>query len=513
MGNARQSYEGPQVPEGIRNYGKIKVGVTTLDDAVLELGYFNKKRYPHFDKHFILKALHDADLPKLQMISEEFYRMNGIYARVCNSIATLYRFDWFVAPEVYDEKVKEDKIIDELLKVLYFLDDSHVAATCENIAREVIVKGAYYGYIIDTKDCCVLQQLPLRYCRSRFSINGRPVVEFNMQFFDDMWNNTETRMKILNMFPAEFKKGYMLFKQHKLPPDDLMSPWGSWYVLEPGRAWKFSMLNGDIPFFINAIPSIIDLDEAQDLDRRKQMQQLLKILIQKLPLDKNGDLIFDLDEAQDIHENAVDMLKRAIGVDVLTTFADVTVEDMADKNTTTTRDDLEKMERTVYNSLGLSRNLFNTDSNLALEKSILNDEGVIRPLLLQFKVFYDIITRALSSGKKAKYTFRFYMLETTQYNYKEMAKMYKEQVQVGYSKLLPQIALGHSQSSILNGVHFENEVLHLSELMLPPLQSSTLNAEGLAQLGGSNSGNGKTGRPKKEDSEKAPKTIANEEAK
>jgi hypothetical protein len=31
--------------------------------------------------------------------------------------------------------------------------------------------------------------------------------------------------------------------------------------------------------FINAIPAILDLDAAQDLDRRKQMQQLLKILI------------------------------------------------------------------------------------------------------------------------------------------------------------------------------------------------------------------------------------------
>lgn len=49
--------------------------------------------------------------------------------------------------------------------------------------------------------------------------------------------------------------------------------------------------------------------------------------------------------------------------------------------------------------------------------------------------------------------------------------------------------------------------------MLPPLQSSTLNAEGLAQLSPNNTGNGKTGRPKKPDSEKAPKTIKNEEAK
>jgi hypothetical protein len=34
---------------------------------------------------------------------------------------------------------------------------------------------------------------------------------------------------------------------------------------------------------------------AQDLDRKKMAQKLLKIIIQKLPLDKNGDLIFDPD--------------------------------------------------------------------------------------------------------------------------------------------------------------------------------------------------------------------------
>jgi hypothetical protein len=31
--------------------------------------------------------------------------------------------------------------------------------------------------------------------------------------------------------------------------------------------------------FVNAIPALIDLDASQDLDRRKQMQKLLKILV------------------------------------------------------------------------------------------------------------------------------------------------------------------------------------------------------------------------------------------
>jgi hypothetical protein len=118
---------------------------------------------------------------------------------------------------------------------------------------------------------------------------------------------------------------------------------------------------------------------------------LLKIIVQKLPLDKNGDLIFDVDEARDIHNNAVQMLSRAVGVDVLTTFTDVESIDMSDKNTTTSVDDLAKVERTVYNAMGISSNLFNTDGNLSLEKSILNDEGSIRSLLLQFGIFYDII--------------------------------------------------------------------------------------------------------------------------
>ena len=59
-----------------------------------------------------------------------------------------------------------------------------------------------------------------------------------------------------------------------------------------------------------------------------------------MPLDKNGDLIFDVDEAKDIHNNAVAMLKRAVGVDVLTTFADIDVADMRDNNSVTKADDL-----------------------------------------------------------------------------------------------------------------------------------------------------------------------------
>ena len=518
-------------------YGKIKVGTKTLDDAVLNLGAVQKSTKGHIDKWVVMKALYDNDVFKLREISNYFYKTNGIYARLCNYIATMYRYDWYVVPEVYDESVKSEKIMKDFHKILTYMDNSYVAKICQEMALGVVKNGAYYGYLVQTPKGVLVQELPVNYCRSRYSRGNLPVVEFNMKFFDIAFPDTNYRMKVLNLFPEEFKKGYHAYRKNKLNPDistsrglsslypnSLLSEEG-WYLLDPNSTVKFSFPNGgngaaDLPLFINIIPALLDLDAAQDLDRRKQMQKLLKIVVQKLPLDKNGDLIFDVDEARDIHNNAVEMLRRAVGVDVLTTFADIESIDMADKNTTATQDDLEKVERAVYNASGTSQMMFNTDGNMALEKSVLNDEGMVRPLLLQFEVFFD---RIVQSKGNSKYNFRLYMLETTQYNYQNMAKMYKEQVQLGYSKMLPQIALGHSQSSILNTAYFENEVMNLSELMIPPLMSSTMNMQDLKGNSGSNSssksqsssGNSSSsgaGRPEKPDDQKSEKTIKNKES-
>jgi len=120
-------------------------------------------------------------------------------------------------------------------------------------------------------------------------------------------------------------------------------------------------------------------------------QKLMKIIIQQLPLDKNGDLIFDVDEAKELHNNAVKMLSRAIGVDVLTTFAETEVADMSDRGTTTTVDELAKVERTVYNEAGVSQLQFNSDGNIALNNSILNDEASMYNLLLQFESFLNLM--------------------------------------------------------------------------------------------------------------------------
>ena len=75
--------------------------------------------------------------------------------------------------------------------------------------------------------------------------------------------------------------------------------------------------------------------------------------------------------------------------------------------------------------------------------------------------------------------------------------------------MLPQIALGQSQSAILATAYFENDILDLVNVFIPPLMSSTMNADALAARKGGNKDTEGAGRPEKPDDEKSTKTLQN----
>lgn len=522
-------------------FSKIRVGLQTLNDAIVSYGDLGKVNSRLGNKQKVLKAINDGDIEELRNISLFFYKTSGIYARLCRYMAYLYKYDWFVTPYIEecqglldinagildssaDEAATEKqrkKQFSNFFKILKFLDEFEIKRFCGKAALKVVKYGCYYGYLIAQNGKVVVQQLPPNYCRSRFEVNNRPAVEFDMRFFDNFYTDTEERNRVLDLFPKEFKKGYRAYKQGKIPKQSSTDS-GSWWLLDYRSVIKFNLNDNDYPPFISVIPYIIDLDAAQDLDKRRMAQKLLKIIIQKMPLDKNGDLIFDIDEAQALHNNAVNMLTKAIGVDVLTTFADVDVADLADKSNQSNIDELEKVERTVYNEAGVSQMQFNSDSNTALNNSIMNDEASMYDLLLQFESFLNLLLQPFNKSPKKSY-YKAQFLNTTIYNYKQVSKLYKEQMQIGFTKMLPQVALGQAQSSILANAYFENDVLDLVRVFIPPMMSSTMNAEALAgrrNVTGkennngdtSGSGNGSAGRPEKEDNEKSDKTLQNRQS-
>ena len=94
---------------GGTTYGKIKIGTKSLEDAVLNLGSIQRETRNTINKSVIYRALIDNDLEKLREISNYFYLANGIYTRVCDYYANLYRYDWYCVPEIFEETIKEER--------------------------------------------------------------------------------------------------------------------------------------------------------------------------------------------------------------------------------------------------------------------------------------------------------------------------------------------------------------------------------------------------------------------
>lgn len=501
------------------DYSKIKVGMKQLVDATLDLGSY-KRLNGKMTKENIQRAIVTNNIAFMREASDFYFSISGIYARLCKHLANFYRYDWFATIGAGSGKANPEKLKDAFYQNIWYIDKFNVKKFFGEVALKVMRHGCYYGYRIDGPDYSRVQELAPKYCRSRFKVNGKPAVEFQMKYFDEEFKDIDTRLRILNMFPQEFKKGYLAYREGKLPPQFTGDAPG-WYLLDPLFAFKFNINDEDCPPFASVIPHLIDLEAAQELDRKKMAQKLVKILIQKMPLDKNGDLIFDIDEAQQLHNNAVKMLGKAIGIDVLTTFADVEVADLADRASVTSIDELEKVERTVYNESGTAQNLFNTDGNIALEKSILDDEANVYNLLLQFEEFLnDMVKHLMSEKSKKKMYFKVQILPTTIYNYKDMSKLYKEQAAMGYSKQLAAIALGQSQAMFLANTQFENEILDVSSMMQTKQQKEEARAKAQSSTQAPAPRVDKepvvekkpVGRQEKPDDQKSEKTIKNREA-
>ena len=79
--------KGFRMGDKVLDYGSIKVGRKTLNDAALDLSTLKQTQRNFNSKDKILKALASRDISTLREISNYFYRTNGIYFRICNYFA------------------------------------------------------------------------------------------------------------------------------------------------------------------------------------------------------------------------------------------------------------------------------------------------------------------------------------------------------------------------------------------------------------------------------------------
>ena len=82
------------------DFNKIRVGVKTLEDAILDLGTYNKVNPKWGSKTAVLNAISRGNLEQMREISKFFYDTSGIYSRLVRYVAYLYRYDWLITPYI-----------------------------------------------------------------------------------------------------------------------------------------------------------------------------------------------------------------------------------------------------------------------------------------------------------------------------------------------------------------------------------------------------------------------------
>ena len=95
---------------------------------------------------------------------------------------------------------------------------------------------------------------------------------------------------------------------------------------------------------------ILNLERYKQINLMDEELSVYKILVQKLPLDKNGELPFLKPEIDQFHRNLRKMIKRPI--DVVTTPCEIDSIDL-EKRAKETGDRVESALNTIYSLLEL----------------------------------------------------------------------------------------------------------------------------------------------------------------
>ena len=501
-----------------RNFTVFKKSLEDMASiSINNQNYWNKRKTINTERKSseeIDRSLFDNNESELRVLSRTYWNVSGLYRRLIVYMATMLTYDTLVVPKINAKakSIDKDKVISTLTDACYFVDNLNIEQEFARIFTLMLIDGVYYGFF---KECengkVIFQDLDPYYCRTRFkSSNGLPVLEFDLTYFIQLEGlKVTTNVDLLGLYPAFVRKAYNKYFKKVTKTDSK----GGFYIekkanLEEGRWLIIPDSLGIVfyyqdtkPFFAAVIKSIEDLNEYKGLEKSLDKQELKKILMQKIPTDSNGELLFTLEEAAEIHKAAVKMLRNNPDVDVFTTLTDTQMLELQDSKQAN-RDNLEKIERSVYNEAGVSKNLFASDGTTALDYSQKVDMALVYDIAQLFATFltYQVNRKFVEK----KFFLEVSILPITHYNREKMFELYLKGAQYGYSKIMAGVAAGMKQSNLLNLITLENEYLDLASKMVPLQSSHTTSGKEIAQEGGA---------PAKEGMQKSDKTRQNEESK
>ena len=435
------------------------------------------------------KIINSSSLAEQQKLSRNYFYRDGFYKRIILYYGTLLTYTGLLIPNpAIGKQLSSPHIAKRYYGALEYVDKMNLAEVMTRMSIRVLIDGVYYGIIqTQTKDKFVMFDLPTAYCRSRYvDTNGDDVVEFNVAYFSTIFDE-ELRTETLNTYPKFISDYYKAYKRGKKT-----TPW----VKVPTDVGVCFTIFGETPPFLDIIPATIQYDKAIDRREEQELEEIKKIIVQKIPHLSDGTLLFEPEEAAVIHQGTVGMMKGNKNVSVLTTYADtdsIVSKTSADNEASS----LEKMLQNVYANAGVSSQVFAPLGVQAIKLSIINDISFMMILANKYSRFITRVVNSLFGNSNI--TFKYTIFPLSLYNRDDFITESLKLAQSGYSYLVPAVAAGLTQREIVNVKDLENDVLNLRDKFIP-LQTSYTESSG------------EVGAPEKKLEDKSEKTIKNEDA-
>ena len=463
----------------------------------------------------IYRIIREGDLESLRQLSRYYYRTNSEYRNNIDFLAHLPLYDTMVIPVFQEGKGSKAQIMKAFYAACDFVNKLDIPNTFSKITTEWLKTGIYNGILRKDGDKYIIQDLPLEYCRTRFKdFNNLNILEFNLNYFERI-HDEGSRLEALLTFPNVVQKAYRQWKNRV----EGVTEWVELPAAAGGVCFGFM---GDLtPLLIASIPELKQLDDATKREEKRDENELYKLLIQKMPIDSKGELVFQLEEVADIHASVASMLQNVDTVDVLTTFGDTSLESLQESSAASqSADRIEKYKKNAWDALGRGEILFNPEGSSSLAYAIKKDEALMIAYLNVYETWIKFHLNDMFARKDVQFDFE--ILPTTVFNRQDLQTAYFRGAQYGYSKMFAGVAMGIKQTDQLSLMNFENDFLQMS-LKMVPLQSSYTtsgntiqNEEKTANSAQNTTVNSSTqdinntgGRPELPDEEKSEKTQAN----
>lgn len=351
----------------------------------------------------------------LMRISPHYYRMNHLYSNMA-------LFCWWI--DLYDvkENANAGVIKKKYTELAAKLESMNLKHEFSKIMKVIPYQDIYCGLVFENQSDFFFQQIDYKICELYQIQDGLYNFRINLNGID---------ARNINAYPDYVKRAYVDWAEGV--KNGLVTIDSQWYTppsdkqicIKMNSQWIFPY-----PILIGLIKDIFDLDIYKKLKLQSARTDNYKAIAVEVPID----------------ETTVD--KPLLTPETLSIFAEINRESMTDdigllhtlgsnatpisfKDSSNTRNNVGDSVDEVYNSAGITKELFNGSSSAsAVGYSIENDSGFVYGLYRQFERWMNRFIKVRKYNKPA-FKFFFSILDMTIFNRKDVSARYKDAISLG----------------------------------------------------------------------------------